>query len=337
MANEIFVKGLQAKYNALDPKSATTIYFTTDTRSLYVGGVLYTEPVRLYTGALPATPAVGVLYFNTDTGLGSVYNGVAWTVVLKPNVTVIDEGATNDVIAPALAVKNFVEAAIESAIEEVTGGSSVVAGVASKSGSNGTLEVTKGDGSVVEAPLTGIAHDPVWDSANLKLTIPVVGSSNIIVNIPKDQFVESGAYDSASKEIVLTMKQGGSVRIPASDFVDIYTSGSGANDTVAISVSSDNKISAAFAVDTTGALGIASNGKLTIDLSGYATSARAGAIETRMTSAEGAINTLNGNAQTAGSVAKAVADAVAGVSSAVNAIDERLDAVEAALVWGTIA
>jgi hypothetical protein len=293
MANNVFLRGLKENYQAIESKDQNAFYFTTDTRELWQGDKLYTESIRFYTNSLPTTPAQGVLYFNEATGIGSTYDGTSWK-------TVIEQLVSDDFVVD----------------------------IASKSGSDGTLEITKGDSSKVDVPLTGVAYNPVYDIANLKLTLPVVGGESIVVDIPKDQFIESGEYDTQNKEIVLTMTQGGEVRIPADDLVDIYTSGSGVNDTITITISEGNEISASFKVDTNGALGIADDGKLTIDLSGYATSARVDAVEE-------AIDTLNGDAQTSGSVAEAITDAVAGITEITDELDSRLESVEESLTWGS--
>ena len=76
-------------------RDADSFYLTDDTRELYFGDKKYTEGVRLYTNAAgkPATPAEGVLYVNTDTGVGEVCNGSVWTVVIKGYATSIGAGA----------------------------------------------------------------------------------------------------------------------------------------------------------------------------------------------------------------------------------------------------
>ena len=53
-------------------------YLCTDTRELYFGENLFTAAVRPYTGEKPTNPAVGILYVNTDTGVGEIYDGSQW-------------------------------------------------------------------------------------------------------------------------------------------------------------------------------------------------------------------------------------------------------------------
>lgn len=56
-------------------------YLCTDTRELYFGENLFTAAVRPYTGEKPVNPAVGILYVNTDTGVGEFYDGSQWVPV----------------------------------------------------------------------------------------------------------------------------------------------------------------------------------------------------------------------------------------------------------------
>jgi hypothetical protein len=269
MATNILMRGTQANYNSLGTKNANTLYFTTDTHALYVGSDLYTEPVRFVTSR-PANPATGVLYLNTTTGLGETHNGSSWTTVIRAVVTTIN-GSADDATTPTTkAVKDYVD----DRVEEILGGDDLVVDI--KQALNGedepipgTIEVSYGDESTATVALEGVAHNPTYDSGSLVLTIPVVGDSALVINLPQDNFVSSGAYNTETKNIELTLADTTVVYIPASDLVDIYTSGSGTNDTVSIAVGSDNKITATIKVDTASALSIDGTGKLTIDLSSY--------------------------------------------------------------------
>lgn len=115
---------------------------------------------------------------------------------------------------------------------------------------NGNIKV----GSGKPATLVNVAHDIAYDSKELKITIPRYGSSDLVINIPKDKFVTSGKYYEAFPEppatathhkvIVLTIdNQDEPVIIPAESLVNVYT----ANNTgknVEITITDDYKISA---------------------------------------------------------------------------------------------
>ena len=98
-------------------------YLTTDTHEVYFGQNLYTEPVRFVTER-ETTPAQGVLYI-LPSGLGEVYDGSAWKTVIKPTVTKIEAGVTDEQIATAKAVKDYVD-------NLVTGGIGALGALAKK-------------------------------------------------------------------------------------------------------------------------------------------------------------------------------------------------------------
>ena len=115
---------------------------------------------------------------------------------------------------------------------------------------NGTVKVGSGN----PATLTNVAHGITYDSTALKITIPQYGSSDLVINIPKDKFVTAGRYYEAYPEppatathhkvIVLTIdNQTEPVIIPAESLVNVYTAdNTGKN--VEIAISDDYKISA---------------------------------------------------------------------------------------------
>lgn len=102
------------KANLPAVRDAGSFYLTDDTRELYFGDKKYAEGVRLYTSAegKPATPAEGVIYVNTDTGVGEVYNGSAWVVVIKGYATAIGENADDSTVPTSKAVKDYTDAKV---------------------------------------------------------------------------------------------------------------------------------------------------------------------------------------------------------------------------------
>ena len=86
-------------------------YLCTDTRELYFGANLYTEAVRFYTTdeGKPESPAQGVLYVNTETGTGDVWNGSAWANVIKGYTTTIDDSANDSTVPTTKAAKDYID------------------------------------------------------------------------------------------------------------------------------------------------------------------------------------------------------------------------------------
>ena len=72
--------GTKANYAALASKSEDGLYFCTDSRELYKGSSLYTEPVR-FVSSLPANAqaAQGVVYIHN--GEMKVWDGTQWNVI----------------------------------------------------------------------------------------------------------------------------------------------------------------------------------------------------------------------------------------------------------------
>lgn len=71
--------------------------------------------------------------------------------------------------------------------------------------------------------------------------MPVFGGDELTINLGKDMVVKSGAYNTATKEIQLTISTGEVVKIPAAALVDVYTGG--ASKTASVTVSDQNVIS----------------------------------------------------------------------------------------------
>lgn len=108
---KLIYKGLKANLPA--SREANSFYLCTNTRELYFGADLYTEPVRFYTGAKPAAPAQGVLYIEETTGAGDVWNGTEWKnvfteIVTKTVATTIGAAASDSEVPTAKAVKDYV-------------------------------------------------------------------------------------------------------------------------------------------------------------------------------------------------------------------------------------
>lgn len=89
MATKVSYKqGTKATYLGLTERSASALYFCTDTRELFKGDDLYTDGMRVVASysALPAfgVAADGILYFCEDNGCGYVLNSArnGWIAVV---------------------------------------------------------------------------------------------------------------------------------------------------------------------------------------------------------------------------------------------------------------
>lgn len=120
MATKLVYCGLKANLPAVREQA---FYLTTDSRELYFGDKLYTEPVR-FVPKRETAPAQGVLYI-LPSGLGEIYDGSAWKTVIRPTVTKIEAGVTDEQVATAKAVKDYVD-------NLVTGGIGALGALAKK-------------------------------------------------------------------------------------------------------------------------------------------------------------------------------------------------------------
>ena len=241
-----YLANKQADYAALAQKNAEGLYFIKDTGEIYLGEQSYTQSVIFYgTGtALEARPekgAFGKLYIDVTTLQGFVWNGTEYKEVIKAVENAVDANTDNPVSAKA--VKSYVDRLVG------TGTSDCIKTVAWDE-INAQLQITKKDESVVNVPLTKIATVLEYDGGTGNLTLKDhAGSQLSQVNIPLDNFVKSGTYDTETKEIVLTMQNANEVRIPASALVDVYTGATTNSGTV--TVAPDNQISFNVKIDPT--------------------------------------------------------------------------------------
>ena len=341
---QILKAGLQAGYDALQTKDANVLYFCTDTGKIYKGEVDFTNSV-IVAASKPATPVVGKVYFLADTNTVEVYTGGAWKVVSYPVAATISATSDDVHVASAKAVYDYVTGAIA----DITGGDimlkDVVAGDA-----DGQLKVQKAGGAESVVTVPGVVTTPVWDAAARKLTLPVTGGQSVEVTIGKDIFLDPTAangYNAETNTIDLYLNDGNGgeatkIAIPAASLIDIYT---GENSTSAkTTVSDDNKIKVEVVVDPVAgnALVLTESG-LKVDLSAYAKTADvnsqvaavqevAEAADTLSKSNKAALDILNGDASTQGSVDYKVAQAKSALQEADTALGNRVKTLEEANV-----
>lgn len=98
----------------------------------------------------------------------------------------------------------------------------------------------------------GNVKNPTYDAETRKITLPTLqtdGTTNdLVINLGKDMVVKNGHYDTDTQEIVLVLTDDTEVKIAAADLVDVYTGGQ--TDTITVSVSDDNVITATVRVAT---------------------------------------------------------------------------------------
>lgn len=222
MANVNFSFGKYADYKALEVKDAGTLYFTSDTHQLFKGPVEYTKSVRIVEN-LPSAEngEQGVFYVKTPQMTVYAFNGSDFIQVTKEVITAIPaSGATDDNIPSTKAVADYVSGKVAEVIGQR---GKFVTDVIYDAG---VLTVDKGDATAaVKTTLTGVVHAPTYDAETRTIKMPVFGGDELTINLGKDMVVKSGAYNTETKEIELTISTGEVVKIPAAALVDVYTGG----------------------------------------------------------------------------------------------------------------
>lgn len=79
-----------------------------------------------------------------------------------------------------------------------------------------------------------------YNSTTGVLTFTRHDNTTITVDLPVEEIVKSGYYDSLTQDLVLVLASGQEIRIPASGLIDDYTGTTSA--TIQVVVSADNKI-----------------------------------------------------------------------------------------------
>lgn len=234
MAEVKFQYGTKASFEALGVKDVDTLYFLTDTLQIFKGAQEYTKSCKLVS-SLPGSGQVqGIIYIRSTDFTLHIWNGSEFVQINRPVVTAIPASATDDNIPTTKAVADYVT----SKVAEVVGGKGVF--VTDVTYSNGVLSVAKGD-EPVATTLTGVVHEPTYDSDTRTIKLPVFGGDELVINLGKDLVVESGTYNDEENQIELTITSGDVIKIPVGSLIDIYVGV--ATSTAEVTVSSNNEIS----------------------------------------------------------------------------------------------
>lgn len=329
----IFRAITQSGYDGLDPKDANTLYFVTDAGKIYKGSTDVSTSVVV--GAIPdASAAVkGKLYIDSNTfAMAITMDGSRWINASPGYLTDGVEWAAAD--SNKLATIGLIKKGIQAAVDGIDLTSYF-------ENSTGTVKTGNGAGAV----LTGVVHDVKYDASQLKITIPVYGGSEVVVNIPKDKFVTAGQFyadypaegePTHHNVIVLTIdNQAEPVIIPAEALVNVYTADNTGKD-VTLLISEDNKISASVKIDPTGQNALVTSEQgLKVDISGKLDKiAKATGTKIALTTAEGGVSESTytiqadgdmGNSNTVVPTANLIAAAIA---SAINSnVSNKVDKV----------
>ena len=91
--SDLFKKGLQANLPATGSRNANTIYVATDTGNMYLGDTLLTGKVSQ---TKPGTGVEGTIYIDPATGIGSVWTGSAYVNLLPEILAAVTASGSGD-------------------------------------------------------------------------------------------------------------------------------------------------------------------------------------------------------------------------------------------------
>lgn len=243
MAKVLFFRCSKSQYSGLASVNPDALYFLEDAKQLYLGETNITEClVFVDSWNLPDLPVLGKFYLNTVTGEFKCCGPTGLRTIVPPVATSgsdFDDATKNDYIASIFAIKEYVQSAIQQTVSDS------IKSITFNS-YTGNIEAEKKD-TTQFTQLRGVAHSPTYQG--LTITIPVYGSEDVVINLPKDNFVRSGRYENDyplpdppgghGPAIVLTVGDGDEsqeVVIPAATIANVYSGGS----TDSIDVTIDN-------------------------------------------------------------------------------------------------
>lgn len=246
MAKVLFYRCLRYQYEALASVNPDALYFLEDSSQLYLGEREISDClIFVESWDLPNLPIAGKFYLNTVTGELKCCDAHGLRTIVPPITSdpdAFDDPTKVTYLASIHAIREWVLTQIQQSTAGVTD--------VTFAPETGDLTIVK-NGEEVAVPLTGIAHSPTYE--NLVIRIPVYGSEDIVVNIPKDTFVRSGRYEpdyplpdppgGHGPAVVLVVSDGETtteIVIPAAALVQIYTGGT--TDTLSVTVNEETGV-----------------------------------------------------------------------------------------------
>ena len=199
-------------YRGLQDKDINALYFLKDTQEIYKGTQSFTQSSELVPN-FPPKGAQGRIYIHENTLEGRVWVNDNWKTVIHPIAESLTEGVRETKAVSGEAVKTYVKEHVSAAIADNVNNITF-----DKISKQLTYETVDGSSNTVDIDgfLTGAKYNPKTGM----LSFDVQGGRGIHINLPKDNFVESGRYDADRKLIVLDLVSGDSVEIPAGDLID---------------------------------------------------------------------------------------------------------------------
>lgn len=209
---KILFTGTQANYNALQTKSASALYFLTDTQKLFKGEVDMSAAVRVVT-SLPASGAANnVLYVVNDGGYKSAAyttnGGTSWTTIALATIQVIDDDDTSPTYNADSTVTVPSTKAVADYVISKVGTSGAITAIAKNASTAAILDYSTNGSTAVagNVEIGGVSLIPTWDSNTETLSIPYTGFGStapgtLSVDFGKYAIVDECEYNASTEKI----------------------------------------------------------------------------------------------------------------------------------------
>ena len=200
------------------------MYFLTDTGEYYYHGINFMCNTLYFTGALPQDPVTTRVYFNTSTLTGYVFDGENWHVLIEPakiNILVEEGGAAVPQMITGEAVKEYADRTFVNVNQS---------NVVNLSWNPDTKQIffERYVNTNEALPMFINTYGCILGRNDRNGDITMYAADGVTelskINIPVDNYIQSGLYDDTKKAIVFTMTNGPDTVIYARDIVKLYNS-----------------------------------------------------------------------------------------------------------------
>jgi len=209
---KILFAGTQANYDALANKSASALYFTTDTKKLFKGSDDFSAAVRVVSTLPSSGAANNVLYVVNDGGFKSaaytVNGGTNWTTIAFEKIDAIDDVSTSPTYNGDSTVSVPSTKAVVDYVTSKVGTSGAITSIAKNASSAAVIDYATNGATAATGNIEvgGVATVPTWDAATETLTIPYTGfgatsAGQVQVNFGKYSLVKEASYNPTTEKI----------------------------------------------------------------------------------------------------------------------------------------
>ena len=216
-----FHAGTLAQYKAKKEAGsldANGLYFITDTKELYIGEEKYFEPTEVVS-EFPETGAQGKLYINSATFEAKIFDGTEWVVISPAVSTSLDADTEGSNIVTAQAVRDYVGAAVEGGVAEL---GNPVKDVAYDSAAQ-KITLTFNDATTKDIELKELLTGASYDGTTGDFTFTKANGEAVVINTPKENFLDAAAFDAETNVLTLTLVDGTEVPVNLGELIDVYT------------------------------------------------------------------------------------------------------------------